>query len=735
MPIWSVLALLLLAVCATVILAIGELRESAERRAIGESEQAAYLLLSNFERTAEAIQSFMKELEHQIDFGAPPDVLHDLLRYKRRPSGIVQLSLVAPDGIWIASNIAAASERAVDLSDRVHIKVHMSIGDAGLPASEMYISKPLLGRVSGIYTIQFTYAIRRYDGELSGIFVASYDVSDFIDFYQKLPISRSGVVALSGMDGINRIRTARETSFGADVSGGDVFRSVLALGDAQFSGKSSLDGRHFVGFHARSHIYPFYVFVGRYSDDIRRETSRFQTVLIALGLLIASLAVAALWSGHRYAQSETMRRQSETLLSARQRESDILSTLGRVPNIYVADIAGGMGGAVNVRSAPPKGTSRPSSREAVTRHIRANAARILGRTGPGPQISYERFRHGNDDYELLIVAGEISPLPLGRETGRTIKPDYAIVAIDQSDKRTEEQKLFQLSKLAALGEMTTGLAHEINQPLTIIRMVVENALDPVGHGIADAHLAKKMQTIDAQAERMQRIIEHMRIFGTEPLGRKTVVALGDIASAAIDMVSTQYRLLNIVIDQQLDAAGTLPVSVQAIQIEQVILNVLRNARDTILERRATGQETLEGRIEVRAVVETQPPSRPGGVPLDGVSLVVSDNGTGIEPRLIDRIFEPFFTTKPPNRGTGLGLSVSHSILRDHDGSIRAENGPDGAVITIWLPIIQADQEARPEPGPGDTADNPSRRKFRARAVPCCGHRRTTRDNDDGEDHD
>jgi C4-dicarboxylate-specific signal transduction histidine kinase len=570
---------------------------------------------------------------------------------------------------------------------------------------------------------------------LKGIFVASYDVSDFTDFYQKLPLSRSGVVALSGMDGINRIRTARETSFGTDVSDSDVFSSVLAMGDARFSGKSSFDGGKLVGFHARSHIYPFYIFVGRYSDDIRRETSRFQTILIALGLLIASLAVAALWSVLRYAQSETMRRQSETLLSARQRESDILSTLGRVPNIYVADIAGGAGGDINVRSAPPKDTPRPRSREAVTRHIRANTARILGRTGPGPQISYERFRHENDDYELLVVAGEILPLPLGRKTGRTIKPDYAIVAIDQSDKRTEEQKLFQLSKLAALGEMTTGLAHEINQPLTIIRMIVENALDPAGQSIADAHLAKKMRTIDAQAERMQRIIEHMRIFGREPQGRKSVVAFGDLASGAMQMVSTQYRLQNIVIDEQLDGAGTMPVRVQAIQIEQVILNVLRNAREAILERRATGQETLEGRIEVRAVVEVQPPSRPGDVPMDGVSLVVSDNGTGIGPGHIDRILEPFFTTKPPNKGTGLGLSVSHGIVRDHGGSIRAENGPDGAVITIWLPIIQADQGARPEPGPGDTADNPSRRKFRARAVPCCGHKRTTRDNDDGEDHD
>ena len=115
------------------------------------------------------------------------------------------------------------------------------------------------------------------------------------------------------------------------------------------------------------------------------------------------------------------------------------------------------------------------------------------------------------------------------------------------------------------------------------------------------------------------------------------------------------------------------------QLEQVIINLLQNARDAINERRAAVGEHFPGRIVVRVAGEARP-----GV-AEQLVIEVSDNGGGIPEEMVDRIFQPFFTTKPPGKGTGLGLSVSFGIVRDHGGSLLVRNGSEGAIFSIRLP--------------------------------------------------
>ena len=251
-----------------------------------------------------------------------------------------------------------------------------------------------------------------------------------------------------------------------------------------------------------------------------------------------------------------------------------------------------------------------------------------------------------------------------------------VFAVDQTLRRMEEQKLYQISKLASLGEVATGLAHEINQPLGVIRLAATNALTGMKKGLGPEHLAAKLDRIIQQTVRMSGIIDHMRIFGRKSDQRVQPCKPREAVEGAMQVVGAHFRLDNIEVVTRY--ADNLPeVICRQNQLEQVLINLFQNARDAIQERRKR-QATLKGHIQVDV-------SDDRSTAAHNVQIRVSDNAGGIPAELIQRIFEPFFTTKPPGKGTGLGLSVSFGIIRDHGGDIRVENGPEGAVFTIHLP--------------------------------------------------
>lgn len=252
-----------------------------------------------------------------------------------------------------------------------------------------------------------------------------------------------------------------------------------------------------------------------------------------------------------------------------------------------------------------------------------------------------------------------------------------LVGLDETRRRTTEMALAQSAKLITLGEMATGMAHELNQPLNVIKMAAQIAQleldEATARGESSATqlvgLHRGLQQIAKQVDRAASIIAHMRIFGRAPSGEAQLIDAVQICRDAVDLVREQLRSSGIVLVVE-EPGEELLVRVHRILIEQVIVNLAMNARDAIL-----GDGRSAGSVRVR-------PQRAA----DGkVAILVSDDGPGVPAALRNRLFEPFFTTKPVGKGVGLGLAISFGIVRDSGGSLSLTDDGPGATFCIELP--------------------------------------------------
>jgi C4-dicarboxylate-specific signal transduction histidine kinase len=243
----------------------------------------------------------------------------------------------------------------------------------------------------------------------------------------------------------------------------------------------------------------------------------------------------------------------------------------------------------------------------------------------------------------------------------------------EQELRDKQEQLIQAGKLATLGELTTGVAHELNNPLNNIGLFVGNVIDYVRMGGVDnERMLQDLEKVVEQVKKATEIISHLRTFGRAAPVTLEPVSVNDVIERALSLTQEQLRLRQIEIE--LDLCPEAPVVLgNSIQLEQVFINLLTNARDALAaadERRISVQCSIEG---------------------DMVVLVLRDTGPGIPEGLEQRIFDPFFTTKEVGTGTGLGLSITYGIIKDHRGSITVESRPgEGASFRIELPL------ARPE---------------------------------------
>lgn len=288
--------------------------------------------------------------------------------------------------------------------------------------------------------------------------------------------------------------------------------------------------------------------------------------------------------------------------------------------------------------------------------------------------------------EFPVSTAEISLQLPGREHAWWVWSDRGVfdehgalvevqaVGRDNTEVRRSQQQLTQSAKMATLGEMATGLAHEINQPLNVMRMAIVNVLKRLSNGDAQIdYLTEKLQRIDAQVQRAARVVDHMRVFGRRSEIERHPFDPAQAVEGTLSLLSEGLKGKGV--DVHLTPADfSVLVTGYADQLEQVLINLMVNARDALLSQREK-QPDLRPWI----AVHTEHDSR-------YVRIWVEDNGGGIDPRLLERIFEPFFTTKPIGVGTGLGLSVSYGIVENMGGRLSVTNGKDGAQFCVELPI-------------------------------------------------
>jgi PAS domain S-box-containing protein len=261
------------------------------------------------------------------------------------------------------------------------------------------------------------------------------------------------------------------------------------------------------------------------------------------------------------------------------------------------------------------------------------------------------------------------------------------VGRDNTEVRRSQQQLTQSAKMATLGEMATGLAHEINQPLNVMRMAIVNVLKRLGNGDVQVdYLIDKLNRIDTQVQRAARVVDHMRVFGRRSEIEQQPFNPAQAIEGTLSLLAEGMRGKGV--DLRIGETGfEVQVRGHVDQLEQVLINLMVNARDALLGKLETNPE-FKPWISVYAERHEQ-----------SVRLWVEDNGGGIDPRLLERIFEPFFTTKAVGVGTGLGLSVSYGIVENMGGRLSVRNSVEGARFCIELPVVTDDQitsDARPE---------------------------------------
>jgi len=318
------------------------------------------------------------------------------------------------------------------------------------------------------------------------------------------------------------------------------------------------------------------------------------------------------------------------------------------------------------------------------------AAQRLERPGP------IELRRESDGRQLRLTASPV--------WGPGAEGSVAILVEDVTEQRALEAQLIQNEKMASIGQLVSGVAHELNNPLTSIAGLAELLLEPAMR--VPEPTREHLRVIHDQAERAARIVRNLLTFARPSSLTKEVVDLNDVIGRTALLISYELRLRGIDLERRLDPD---PVRVMGdrYELQQVLLNLLTNA--------------------VHAVGNL-PPDRPRRIVLatarseDRAVLMVRDTGGGVPPELVPHLFTPFFTTKDPGQGTGLGLSVSYGLVEAHDGRLSYRRVLEGAEFTVSLPLyaaaeaVAAASEADGKPAPAARGEEPPPRPARVLVV-------------------
>ncbi|HWG59833.1 MAG TPA: ATP-binding protein [Candidatus Acidoferrales bacterium] len=256
---------------------------------------------------------------------------------------------------------------------------------------------------------------------------------------------------------------------------------------------------------------------------------------------------------------------------------------------------------------------------------------------------------------------------------------------DVTGERQIQSEMLQTEKMAALGQLVSGIAHELNNPLTAIMGYAQLLL---GHKLPPPR-AGEAKKVYQEAERARRIVKNLLYFAHGNTPERTRVDLNEIVERTLALRAYELKVEDIVVE--CDLAPNLPETMaDPFQLQQVVLNLLVNAEQALLEGRGKGNIW----IRTRAADSGKQ-----------ISLAISDDGPGIPPEIAFRIFDPFFTTKPPGVGTGLGLSIVYGIVQQHGGDVTVENRHGfGARFIVDLPVTPVTAPAAPaEQPPRDAA--------------------------------
>lgn len=582
----------------------------------------------------------------------------------RNRYGMIQLAIIQPDGMLGWSTVPGW--QPVNLSDREHFRAH-----AGDQLDGLFVSVPLLGRASNRWSIQFTRALRDENGEFRGVVVISVDPAWLEDEISRSLSNPSDVAVLLRQPGaiilvhVPPVAGRVGTTSPAEARIQDVLQGRSA------TPTFFLTIREFNFAITVADIAPdrlalaYGVNVTTILEDraIIRRTAWTMLGLVLLMILLMMLAFTS-W-GARNREKEKVQAVDgaiSPLPIAVYRA--ILAPDGASEILYASP---NLGRIVGYAALPEDDAHRWDWRARSGPVGRQRIKEFLTdlRTRGSAETEY-RLQSADDQARLIReTANVLCDLPGGAM-------EVSGYVTDVSEIRRVERLAADATKLATLGEMAAGVAHELNQPLTTALLAAENAnydLDENNPDAARRRLARIVESIARTTSITENLCRFARGEGQEP---PTAVDVASALRGALLLTGGALRAERVELRQ--DLPPDLPFALaRPIELEQVLVNLFVNARDAFLSR-----PPEERRIEVAARADNE-----------AVVITIRDNAGGIPPHAIGRIFEPFFTTKEPGKGTGLGLPICRRMIEEVGGTITVASGDGDTIFTIWLPVSSA----------------------------------------------
>lgn len=532
------------------------------------------------------------------DFVRHSDQLRQGLKVRPGLNNIaLQVSVADRTGAMISSNFDIS--QPITIADRPHFR-HFSESDA----DDLYISVPVLGRVSNRWTIQFVRRLPDVAGQFDGIIVASLPPDYLIRFYHTIDVGTDGLVTVAGLDGIIRAQTIREkASYGQPLGNDALIQAVRATPRGTLRDGGSVDGVRRLIAYKRVRNYPLFVAVGLAEQDVladfRHEVWLWGMIALA-GVLFLTIA------GVLTLRQVSAQRAYENRIADHQRELEI-------------------------------------------------------------QVAQRTER-------------------LSREIERRTQSEEALKDSITALKTAQSETL-QASRMASVGQLAAGIAHEINTP---VQYIGDN-LRFIGASIDDLLAAGDAKTQD-QPEKLAFLRSELPSAVTESLDGVAQIARIVLSMKDFSHPGTEAKALTD-LNQSLDNTLTVshngwkhvatverkfspdlpPVLCLPGEMNQVFLNLIMNAAQAI----ETSGKPLPGRITVETTHDA-----------DWATIKISDTGSGVPEAIRERVFDLFFTTKPVGKGTGQGLAICRDVVMAKHGGTIAVGGEEGegAVFTIRIPI-------------------------------------------------
>jgi signal transduction histidine kinase len=241
---------------------------------------------------------------------------------------------------------------------------------------------------------------------------------------------------------------------------------------------------------------------------------------------------------------------------------------------------------------------------------------------------------------------------------------YEVFAKDITERKKMEQQILRADRLASMGQLSAGVAHEVNNPLGLILGYTQLLLEDEPE---ETQRFKDLKIIEKHTKNCKKIVEDLLKFTRSSETRMQPILVNNLIEDVVQVVEHQFESTHVTIGLEL---GDIPMcDGDEEKLKQVIMNLLMNA-----------QQAMDGKGHIQ--ITTTHDRKKGEI-----LIMTADTGAGIAPEIRDKIFDPFYTTKPTGKGTGLGLSVSYGIVQEHGGDISVESTPGkGTTFTVVLPV-------------------------------------------------